>query len=261
MARKKWSVWGVFLVGMVLLTLPARAQFLGNPVAFSGKKTWALGISAGYQKMDWKPAAFRAKGALGRLSYGVTNGLDLYLLGGYRDLNFSEKKLVLSDCNFGTDYAAGGGVRLRLLGTKSTPLTVHAFAEGLYFAPATYFEKPAPGRPVGTLQRSYVYVEAYTPCGGLVTTFRLKRVDFFLGATATYFHSETRREDYLISIAGTHRVQTRRLLRESPVFEVLSAGLDFKLPQGYRIGLEIQNSTAPGFCVLVGISQIGHLKD
>ncbi len=249
------------LFGGIFWGTRAQAQFLGNPVAFSGEKTLSLGISGMYQNFQWENASFRSKGALGRLSLGLVDGLDIYLWGGYRDLDFSERALALSEVAFGYHVTAGAGFRFRVLGTKIGPFAVHGFAEGLAAGPETYFEQPAPGRPAGTTQRSYVYLKVGLAQGGLVAVFRLPRMDLFLGAAANYAEFRTERDDYLISAARTHFTNSQKSIQESPVFGLVSGGLDFKLPAGYRLSLEIQNSTAPDFRVMVGLSQIGHLKD
>ena len=258
--KRKW-IQGLIVLSVIIFGAQAQAQFLGNPVAFSGKKTLALGVSGVYQNFQWETVSFRSKGASGRFSFGLSNGLDVYLWGGYRDLDFSAKKLALNNVSFGYDYTAGGGFRFRLFGTRTSPFAVNAFAGGMAAAPETYFEQPAPGHPAGTTQRSYVHLKMGSAQGGLVAVFRLRHVDLFFGAAANYFEFRMSRDDYLISTASTRLARSRQVIQESPVFGLVSGGVDFKLPAGYRLSLEIQNSTAPDFRVMVGVSQIGHLKD
>ncbi len=250
---------GVFV--LLILSARAQAQFLGNPVALSGKRNLALGVSGAYQDFKWEAVSFRSQGVLGRFSFGLAEALDICLLGGYRNWQFQEQALNLSDVDFGFSATGCAGLRVWVFGNRKSRMALHGFAEGLYFNPQTYFEKPASGQPAGTVQRSYVYLTGYTRQAGIVGIFRLSHFDFFAGLAVSSFHFQTERDDYRLSAGSVRLADKNTSIQETPVEKRFSVGFDLKLPHGYRIGLEAQSSTTPDFQVLLGVSQIARFPN
>lgn len=235
----------------------ASAQFLGNPIDYSGRGTFSLGVSGTYGLSDWEMVSLTTKGGLARLTFGIDNGFDIYVFGGERDFLLTENFLGLKDVYFPFSYAAGAGVRLRLAHPPSGLFSLNALAEGSYFNPQTSFDSAVPGSPAGTLRRSYVLLEGLAPQVGISAVFHQSGLDAFVGVLARYHHYETKRKDWLISPGSTRLVKDESSIQETPVQMVLSLGIEFKLPYNYRISFEFQNSSLSYFTAMVGISQIG----
>ncbi|NOY77756.1 MAG: hypothetical protein GXO76_07800 [Calditrichaeota bacterium] len=241
----------------VLFSQTSFGQFLGNSVEFSGRGTFALGVEGTYSASEWEPVSLTSKGGLARLTFGVDNGLDIFLLGGERDFLLSENKLGLENVQFPFDYVAGAGFRLRFFRSKSGLFSLHAFASGLYFNPQTSFDTPLSGKPVGRIRRSFVSLEGFTPQSGFSSVISFSHVNAFVGVFGRYHHYKTNRKDWILSSESAVLVREESSIQESPVQMVLSLGLEFKLPYNYRISFEMQNSSLSELSVMAGLSQIG----
>jgi len=234
-------------------------QFLGNSIDFSGRGTFALGVEGTYSVSEWEMVSLTSKGALARLTFGVDNGLDIFLLGGERDFQLTENGLGLKNVQFPFDYVAGAGFRLRIFESESRIFSLNAFVSSLCFNPQTSFDIPLSGKPSGRIRRSFVMLEGFIPQSGVSSVISLSHLNAFVGVLARYHHYKTNQKDWIISPESAVLTKEVSSVQESPVQMVLSLGLEFKLPYNYRISFELQNSSLSELSIMAGISQIGSL--
>ncbi len=232
-------------------------QFLGNPIDFSGRGTFFLGLEGNYGVSEWEMVSLTSKGALARLGFGIDNGFDVYLIGGERDFLLTERILQLKDVSFPFDYVAGAGLRLRVFESKSQIFSLNTLADVLYFNPQASFDTPVAGNSSGKIQRSFIMLEGMIPQAGFSTVVSQSHLSAFVGVLARYNRYKTNRRVWAISTGSAVIIRDEFSIQESPVQMVLSLGLEFKLPYNYRIGFEVQNSSLSDFSVMAGISQIG----
>lgn len=255
----KRSVLIFMWLGLLGALAPQKSfgQFLGNPIDYSGKGIFSLGVAGAYSSSEWQMVSLTSKGALARLAFGVDNGLNIFLLGGERDFLFTENNLDLKNVQFPFDYVAGAGFRMRVFQSESKLFSLNVSASSLYFNPQTSFDAAVSSKSSAKIRRSFVMLEGLVPQSGLSSVVSLAHLSAFVGVLARYNHYKTNRKDWIITPGSAVLVKNESSVQESPVQMVLSLGLEFKLPYSYRISFELQNSSLSEVFVMAGISQIG----
>jgi hypothetical protein len=241
------------VVAALVLPSLAAAAGIGNPASLVGKENYGFTMEVENQKMRIEGDPVESRRYLGRIIWGFTDNVDLFLRLGASDLRVRAAGSPTFDGSEGMTY--GGGLTIQFMEIDSPHMLVHFGIQGL-----SYYSEGDVHVPM-SLDGDY-WVEKYDNRYrwnelqfSLFTTWERERWEPYAGFTITNAFGEVRKDVYRITDDGTDFYVTETNEFSEDAVAELVLGMDVGIGGTGRLSGELRMGEKD-LSFVVGLSEL-----
>jgi len=244
------------LLAWLISPSSARAQALGLPLLSEGTGKVMFAVAGGQQDRVVGGWPTRSRLAYGRAALGIAGRMDLFVSAGVVELRIQSPEPGISDLTSSPALAYGLGMNLRLIQLRRIGLSLVATAN-LWRFQSTPTGRLLQQSQSGFDRRAALHYDWREASGAAAIRKTLGPAKIYLALGG--YMIQRREQSWQILNTPVGDIEGNRATGEfrSGLVPQLFSGIDFILPQGFKLSVELQGSDRRNFGVLVGVSQTG----
>ena len=246
------------LLVIFLLGGPERApgQGMGLPLLSDSSGQAMLAIAAGQRERVVGGWPTTSRLAYGRAALGFAGRADVYLGIGFMDLSMQVREGGLSEMTSSASLAYGLGTNLRLLNLKSLGLSLLASASAWRSQP-TLSADLGTGGDTGFDRQILLHYDWREGRGAVGLGKTLGATEWYAGVGGYLIQRKEKRWSVLKTPGADFKGPVAAAEFRSGFVRQMFVGVDVRLPEGFKLSVEVERRDWSNFGVLVGVSQTG----